>query len=348
LAYHGARYYAPWLGRWISADPLGLTAGLNLFRYASNNPVGYIDSSGLQESAAPALLDSSDLTGLTYSYKNGDTAYVPNDPYAPTVLNFQDPVEITIPKKELSSTKPESVIPKPTPTTPTPTAPPEQSPPPTPEAKPPEAKPPEAKPPEASNDESTAEKIADVVTDFIPIVGGAKDIYQGIKQGNGWKVALGVGSIAFDIATLGGGSLLKGGIKAGLKQGAKALVKEGAELTAKQGVKILEEVSVSIVKKLVKAEKDVLRSEARDLIKATGRKIMPWQQVHHRIPLEFSHLFPGVNPNRFENLRVVNKYTHQIAHVWWSKFKSNYVIDAKGVIWAEERIAESMKWALMK
>ncbi len=24
LYYHGARYYAPWLGRWTSCDPLGL------------------------------------------------------------------------------------------------------------------------------------------------------------------------------------------------------------------------------------------------------------------------------------------------------------------------------------
>ena len=24
LYYHGARYYAPWLGRWTAADPIGL------------------------------------------------------------------------------------------------------------------------------------------------------------------------------------------------------------------------------------------------------------------------------------------------------------------------------------
>ena len=30
LHYHGARYYAPWLGRWTSCDPKGFIDGTNL------------------------------------------------------------------------------------------------------------------------------------------------------------------------------------------------------------------------------------------------------------------------------------------------------------------------------
>ena len=30
LYYHGARYYAPWLARWVSSDPLGPVDGINL------------------------------------------------------------------------------------------------------------------------------------------------------------------------------------------------------------------------------------------------------------------------------------------------------------------------------
>jgi RHS repeat-associated protein len=47
LAYHSARYYLPWLGRWLSADPIGIEGGMNLYRYSSNNPVKLSDPSGL-------------------------------------------------------------------------------------------------------------------------------------------------------------------------------------------------------------------------------------------------------------------------------------------------------------
>jgi len=44
--YHGARYYAPWLGRWINPDPEGFVDGPNLFLYAHANPATVIDPTG--------------------------------------------------------------------------------------------------------------------------------------------------------------------------------------------------------------------------------------------------------------------------------------------------------------
>ncbi|WP_433588527.1 RHS repeat domain-containing protein [Pseudomonas koreensis] len=49
LYYYGARYYAPWLQRWISADPAGDVDGLNLYAMTSNNPLRYIDSGGTEQ-----------------------------------------------------------------------------------------------------------------------------------------------------------------------------------------------------------------------------------------------------------------------------------------------------------
>lgn len=46
LNYHGARYYAPWLGRWISKDPAGMVDGPNLYQYALSNPIVRLDAKG--------------------------------------------------------------------------------------------------------------------------------------------------------------------------------------------------------------------------------------------------------------------------------------------------------------
>jgi RHS repeat-associated protein len=48
LYYHGARYYAPWLGRWTAADPAGLVDGINRYTYTHDNPVIYFDPTGAQ------------------------------------------------------------------------------------------------------------------------------------------------------------------------------------------------------------------------------------------------------------------------------------------------------------
>ncbi len=62
LYYFGARYYAPWLGRWASADPLGFVSGFNLFRYCANSPVMFSDPSGTEE--VRYSLKDLDLTGV--------------------------------------------------------------------------------------------------------------------------------------------------------------------------------------------------------------------------------------------------------------------------------------------
>lgn len=49
FSYHGARYYATWLGRWISCDPIMLGGGMNLFSYCSANPIIKLDVSGTDE-----------------------------------------------------------------------------------------------------------------------------------------------------------------------------------------------------------------------------------------------------------------------------------------------------------
>ncbi len=46
LYYYGERYYAPWLQRWLSADPAGDVDGLNLYGFVGNNPIVHVDQTG--------------------------------------------------------------------------------------------------------------------------------------------------------------------------------------------------------------------------------------------------------------------------------------------------------------
>ncbi|QXI10738.1 RHS repeat-associated core domain-containing protein [Pseudomonas zeae] len=46
MYYYGARYYAPWLQRWVSADPAGDVDGLNLYAMVLNNPLTFVDVQG--------------------------------------------------------------------------------------------------------------------------------------------------------------------------------------------------------------------------------------------------------------------------------------------------------------
>jgi RHS repeat-associated protein len=50
--YHGARYYAVWLGRWVSADPAGLSDGPNRYEYVRANPIANADRNGRETSRA--------------------------------------------------------------------------------------------------------------------------------------------------------------------------------------------------------------------------------------------------------------------------------------------------------
>jgi len=47
LYHFRARWYDPETGRWLSNDPIGISGGLNLYAFCSNDPVNFVDPTGL-------------------------------------------------------------------------------------------------------------------------------------------------------------------------------------------------------------------------------------------------------------------------------------------------------------
>ena len=47
LYYYRARYYNPYIGRFLQTDPVGYGDGMNMYRYCANNPAKLTDPSGM-------------------------------------------------------------------------------------------------------------------------------------------------------------------------------------------------------------------------------------------------------------------------------------------------------------
>jgi RHS repeat-associated protein len=235
LYYHGARHYAPWLGRWLSADHAGLVDGPCLYQYSLSNPVVLVDRNGMS-STDPSFSEvfrnavsmfggegqGFSIKGTTNRAKDGTLVSQSISIVGPgtnIVLDLNNGAwsyEETLGGNEelpgvhsKGSGLPSVFSPK------------------------------ELEPGDAgAGDESSALEIgADIATDFIPFVGSGKDIYKGIRDGSGWMIALGVGGLALDVFTLGSASIVEGSVKTIVKQGAKELVEQGAKELVEQGAK---------------------------------------------------------------------------------------------------------------
>jgi RHS repeat-associated protein len=64
LYYHGARYYAAWLGRWTACDRSGIDDGLNIYAYVADRPMSHVDPDG--RANTPIHEDLTRLVALQY------------------------------------------------------------------------------------------------------------------------------------------------------------------------------------------------------------------------------------------------------------------------------------------
>lgn len=69
LSYHSARYYLPWLGRWLSADPIGIGDGVNVYGYCRGNPIFNSDINGKQSDEVSNAVYSENYNTISFKFK---------------------------------------------------------------------------------------------------------------------------------------------------------------------------------------------------------------------------------------------------------------------------------------
>lgn len=63
----GMRHYAPWLGRWVTADPQGVGDGMNLYAFANCNPISRRDVNGMQSNGEEEEASSEGTTTISHT-----------------------------------------------------------------------------------------------------------------------------------------------------------------------------------------------------------------------------------------------------------------------------------------
>jgi RHS repeat-associated protein len=98
LQCHGVRYYAPWLGRWVSADPIRLGAGLNAFAYCKGAPTILADMNGMEPgggAGAGRAKDTVEQYAKNWGQKNAEA-------FLSGFLGLRGPATV-IPRGDISS-----------------------------------------------------------------------------------------------------------------------------------------------------------------------------------------------------------------------------------------------------
>src|SRR5262249_41839619 len=95
---HGARYYATWLARWVSADPAGLIDGPFLYAYCGNAPTPFVDTAGTQSTPPPGMIGNDARIGALWEQAVVDAlgprlSLPKTATYADTIKAFQAKVK---------------------------------------------------------------------------------------------------------------------------------------------------------------------------------------------------------------------------------------------------------------
>jgi RHS repeat-associated protein len=94
LSFHRARYYVPYLAKWTTCDPAGMVDGISLYLYARNNPMRFVDESGMEstnvdtpEERPSQVLNTAKLGGVVTRASSSEDKSISD-----TIVNDLSPV----------------------------------------------------------------------------------------------------------------------------------------------------------------------------------------------------------------------------------------------------------------